>query len=463
MSLPATTFHTLIVTPRLQSFRIPICFLTFTPGPVMSNRLLLTVAIALATFVVPCFAQDHCSTDALSKNANRVLALQSELRKTTVEEMDDAVPPSVSVQMTQLKEALSRFSDATISCAKPSIDPAVLQQQLVELLHANAPEPASGSVISNSDHRYDEVLGSYGHNLRVQVSRPAEIPGFLVIQYSVNIECGYDTMLLVFELQDNQWKQRLRWQASPLKTIGEAFGDFFVFGFLQNPSSAEWRVVVAHGGPWCSSRLSGFQLDLLAPSSDPISPRVLWHTARGYSRGDFDPRLKSSANEFELRLNDDCMSFDADHCFEFRVVYRYMLDAEGHVHRVNPLALNARGFVEEWLTAPWAEAQEVSAAGSVNALEKIHEQFDKAPKPGGGDYVTHSFGPVRACAAPGTFQVQIDSTLQQMVPGKPGGESKGLPSYFFHVREIRNGYLMLSTTTEPDPTCVGPNLMPTKD
>jgi hypothetical protein len=192
-------------------------------------------------------------------------------------------------------------------------------------------------------------------------------------------------------------------------------------------------------------------------------PQVLWHIEREYSRGGFDPRLKSSGNTFELRLNADCMDFDVAGCFERRVIYRYEVDGNDHLHRLNPLALNARGFVEEWLSAPWAESQDFSATGSAAVLQKVHDDFEEPLKPADDQFVSHSLGPVRACAHTGVFQIQINSTLERIAPGTPGGESKPLPSNYFHAHQIKDGYLMLAASTEPDPACNGPNLMPARD
>ena len=157
-------------------------------------------------------------------------------------------------------------------------------------------------------------------------------------------------MLLAYELHDGVWTQKLRWQSPALKAISDAFGDFFATAYLPGSSAPEsadthWRVVVAYGRPWCTSRFSHFRIDLLSPGSrSKAAPRVLWNTGRGYSRISFDPRLKSAGNTFELRLNDDCMMRFSDDCFERRVIYRYIVDGDDHVRRVGPIAINARGF-----------------------------------------------------------------------------------------------------------------------
>jgi hypothetical protein len=429
---------------------------------------LLKILILLAPLAITCNVQGQCTAGALPQAAARVIALQLEIEQIKVGEMEEGTPPAIANKITYLKDALSHFSDIALVCAGPSIDPLELEKHLADLLHANAPEPAPNTVISASDHRYDEILGSYGHNLRVQVSRSANVPGVLAIRYSINIECGADNMLLVYELQDGAWTEKLRWQSPQLKEISDAFGDFFLSAFLRDSTSAKgdkakWQVVVAHGTPWCTSRFSGFKIDLLSAGfdRDGAAPQVLWHAERGYSRGGFDPRLKSSGNTFELRLNADCMSFDNANCFERRVIYRYTVDDNGRVHRVNPLGINARGFVEEWLSAPWSESKDFSVGESISSLQTAHELFNPPSKPGDDQFVGHSFGPIRACATQGVFQVQMNSTLERTVPGKPGGESKPLPSNYFHVREVKDGYLMLSAPTEPDPTCARPNLAPT--
>ncbi len=177
---------------------------------------------------------------------------------------------------------------------------------------------------------------------------------------------------------------------------------------------------------------------------------------RSFSRGDFPTRLKAFGNGFELRLNTMCLDPD---CYERHVIYRYRLEANGVVHRVGPIATNSRGFVEEWLSAPWEELSEVTAAEGASDLQAVHESFEHWKK-SDSEFVSHRYGPVRACANAGVFQVEINSKLDTIDPGKPGGDSKPLPSRYFHVREGKDGYVMVSAPTESDPTCTGPDLMP---
>ena len=422
--------------------------------------------ILMVVFAGRCCAQNACSPGAMPTAGARVQAVVAELRKNHVDEMETNVSPAIADQMASLKDALSVASDAALACEKPSVDVSQLRKSLIRVLHAAQPMPDDRNALSKDDPRYKEDEGTYGHNLQVEVRRPTGIARLLEIEYSVNIECGVDTMLIVYELRDDLWKQRLRWQAPPLKEISDAFGDFFLSTILPGGASAagsepKWRLVVAHGTVWCTSRFTNFKMDVLAPGNSPASPKVIWHINRDYSRGgEFDSKLKSVGNIFELRINADCMDMDSANCFERRVIYRFEVDADDHVRRVGPMGLNARGFVHEWLASPWEESQNLTVAEAQAELHKVHDGFDPPRKADGSEYYSNRYGPVRACSGSGVFQVEIDSTLEIIAPGKSDGESKPLPSRYFHVREGKDGYVMVSAPTVPDPACMGPDLMP---
>lgn len=412
---------------------------------------LVSVLLALT----PCRAQTPCTPAQLSDAADRVHHIQQGLKQVNVEEMDTDVPAEARDLITQLKDALSCAADATLAGATPSVDPVELQQKLAHVLSANPPQPPPDTAIRQDDHRFDEALGIYGHNLRVQVSRPPTVASLIEVEFSINIECGQDHMLLVYALGSGAWSRQMRWQASPLKKISDAFGDFFLATILPTPEGGTFgaRVVVAHGKPWCTSRMSGLDIDLLSPGADPNSPKVLWHTDRGYSRFNFTPTIRSSDDTFELRLNAPAGDPDG---FERRVIHRYQADERLGVHRIQPIAINARGFVEEWLDAPWSEAEGFLSQGAAPALQQVHHLFERPVKLD-AEFVSYSYGPVRACDAPKTFQVQMDPTLIRL---RPQYESQPLPIRYFQVRQTENGYLMVSAPTEPAPTCTGPNLMP---
>jgi hypothetical protein len=248
-------------------------------------------AFLLLLLAAHCLAQIPCSSAASSIEAAAALTAQNELRRVHVDDMEEGVSRQIATQMAQFKDRLTRATDVALTCAGQSISPADLQDALARSLHANLPEPRTDQSISRNDPNYAEITGSWGHDLQVRITRPAVPADLLEVRYSVNIECGDDTLLLAYEWQADRWRLRLRWQAPELHTILDAHGDFFLTAYLANPAAeprvtasgspapktaATWLVAVAHGRPWCTSRFSGFLIDLLAPGPDPASPQIVW-------------------------------------------------------------------------------------------------------------------------------------------------------------------------------------------
>jgi hypothetical protein len=246
-------------------------------------------------------------------------------------------------------------------------------------------------------------------------------------------------MLFLYEPGPKGWRRVMRWQSPEYKQISGAFGDFFEYAVL--PGSPV-KVVVAHGHPWCTSRFSGFGIDLLEATPNGDAPKVAWQTARDYSRGDFNIRLRPTGDGFELRLNTVALDING---YERTVVYRYRV-AGDQIERIAPIATNGRGFVEEWLAAPWDEAKGQTIPTAEEAMKAVHErevQLQKSEK----TYVTYTYGPVRACTVKGRFEVEMDAD--------PGGKQ----FYAIQQRTEGDGYMMVNYGTTQDERCSGPDLM----
>lgn len=412
----------------------------------------LFVALLSLTLAYNSYAQSSCTPASITSAAVNIKTIQHTLTLVHFEEGYSNVPFEASKLITELKDALTSFADASLVCVQPAVNPIELEKTFASTLSAN---PALSSEVDA------ESNGSYGHNLRVSITHPKAPVDLLEIQFSINIECGNDTMLLIYQIEGNHWTQKLRWQAPALNQISDAFGDFFLTTYLDDAvvsssTPPQWGVVVAHGTPWCQSRWSNFEMDILYPTSKPASPEVAWHANRSFSRGDFETKLKSSANTFELRTKTMCMDATA---YECHVIYHFEVDAHHQPHRIQPIATNARGFVEEWLSSPWGESQNFIAPENSVALQKTHDQYNIPLKVTDKQFMDYSYGPVRACSNKGTYQIEIDLSLNTFVSGKPGGDFESKGAWYFHVHELKNGYQLLSVTTTADSNCVGPDLM----
>lgn len=387
-------------------------------------------------------AQTACSPEITARVAAEVHRRQAELLKVQVEEMSTEVAPPLQAKIHNFKDALAAAVDEAMVCAPAEETMAEAQSRLATMLHANEQDKSPHQVISrlSTDKTFAVRDNIYGSNLKIEMDAHANAPTLRAVEVSYGNECSDDTMLLLYEPQSQGWKPVLRWQSGDYKEVSGAFGDLYQFAVL--PGSGDGlRVVVAHGTPWCTSRFSGFSLDLLAPTArTDHAPRVIWHLNRGYSRGDFPARLRTTADGFEFRVNAPATDANA---YERTVIYRYRV-VNDHVTRIGPIATNGRGFVEEWLGMPWNEAQAVTSPDAIRGMEQVHKQhtqLGKDPK----TYVTYTYGPVHACTVKGQYEVEMDAD--------PGG------SQFYIIREGPNGYTMVNYATTADERCSGPNLM----
>ncbi len=280
-----------------------------------------------------------------------------------------------------------------------------------------------------------------GASLKLTARHPDGIANLIAVEVRLDIACGYDTVLLVYERSASKWRRVLRWQRGRYDTPGDAFGDFFTYAVL--PSSGRtgaWRMVVAHGRPWCTSCFSAFDIDLLQPIYDGTEQRTIWHYEEGYSRFDSDPSIQAKRDGFELRLPVVPIDFN----FYTRPgVFRFRVEGD-RVERVQPVATNGRGFVDAWLKIDWKDAKKWSDAAGLVDLKTVHEKF-AARYTDTKDSTTFTYGPVLACSDKQHFQVEIDADT-----GK---------ATYYQIRQEQYGFTMLSASATPDARCGGHNLM----
>jgi hypothetical protein len=354
--------------------------------------------------------------------------------------MDTNVAPALRAQVAAFKDTLVAATDEALHCASADTPAEQLQAEITKQFHANQPESPQANM-------------QYGAELKFVMSAPAAAPQMRMVEIRFDIECGSDALLLVYEpaksnaeavsnsaVSSNSGKpdgfvRTLRWQAKPYDEISGAFGGFFAYALMPGQNGTPWRLAVAHGTDWCTSRWSGFGIDLIEPQSN--GARQLWHFQHGFVI-ESDPRLVARPNGFELRL--DVGTIETEQMVR-KGVFRYAVDGDT-VRRVQPIAIDGRGFVDAWLQAPWSEAKDWSLPEGLAGFEAAHEAFERGRKDA---CVAYSYGPVRACTMKGQYEVEIDAD--------PGGKQ------FFEIREGTNGYTLVNFGTTQDERCSGPDLM----
>ena len=374
-------------------------------------------------------AQQQCPVGAGPPEATQVAAIQRALLNERVEEMSTDISIAAQEKIHKFKDTLVDLANAVMSCTPTESTSSVIQNTISSLL-VKYP--------SNSTQTTDEV---YGTDLEAIVSTPNTFPGLRVIQFRFATACGYDSLLLFYEAHLQHWQLKLRWQRNSYDKESGAFGDFVEYAMLPQASSNKWRVVVSHGHPWCTSRWSGFEIDLLEPGPVPSSPHVIWHEEDGYAREDA-PKLRATSDGFDLRL--DVGTIESDVMVR-KGVFRYRVSGNS-LERVQPIATNGRSFIDAWLQAPWSDAQRWTAPSALADAREAHEDFSRERAKKSWN-VSYTYGPVHNCGMQRRAQVEIDRQ-----PGDPT---------FYIVTSGNNSFTLESVSQKPDGRCSGPDIMKT--
>ncbi|MGC1462638.1 MAG: hypothetical protein WA802_10580 [Terracidiphilus sp.] len=404
--------------------------------------LLLLLALPIALDAQPCVPPD------LTGPAEQVRSIQSQLLAVKLrDEMDEGVPAALRSRIQAFKDAFAALADTAIQCAPANANPKALGTTLVKLLDANKPE-----VHEVYDPKKPPQLDHiYGDGLQVKVTAPANVPHLLFIEFNFGIACGFDSVLLGYEANSGAWERILRWQAPAYDSVDAAFGDFFEYQPLPQAGPKSWLIAVAHGHPWCTSNMSAFDVDLLQPATVGAPEKTLFHR-KFYYRRDTDPVMKAKPLGFELRMTGESI----DGSIVMRpVIYRFQQQGNALI-RVQPIAMNGRDFVDEWIQSPWTDASSWSAASELVQLERVHAPFAARNDSHAKEFPSAAFGAVRGCNDAGAhYQVEADLDWTDQ-----NGNSRDGGTVYFQIEEGKNSFTMLSASSQPDQHCKGPDIMP---
>jgi hypothetical protein len=196
--------------------------------------------------------------------------------------------------------------------------------------------------------------------------------------------------------------------------------------------------------PDTGSLWNNFNYSVLRPSNLPLSPKFIFQGNHGHwENNDFRIALESDGFTMQFPDNSRTASITRPHVLKYRVT-------AGRVRRIGPIAVDAFGFVEEWLTVDWSEASRWSNPG-IRALHVWHKRLHS---PGAA---ADLFGdiPFRQYCSPDRKQIQISFPQRYPVSGPRPGD------VFFQLQEIgSNQFQMINIGTQPLPNCTEPEAGP---
>jgi hypothetical protein len=375
----------------------------------MLRILILALSIALA----PDGAQaQSCPQGEIRTATGAMDAARAELRALPLGDgMVTDESPQAQAAIAAMKARIGDFVTAALRCAPETIAAKTVQDDLSRLDQMRAPP----------DPR------NFGAALSFDIRRTPQ--GLIAVTANFNIECGSDTVLMIFAWRDGAWREVLRSQAAPYKTVAGAF-DSFDYTISPPDAAGHWFVVTTTVAPWCSSNWSDISYAVLRPSADAIEPRKIFGAKDWMFREDEDSRLAVGVDDFDLRFQSESV----DNAVFTRQIVRHFSVVGDRVRRVAPLADRPRDFAEEWIAAPWSDAKHWTAPGA--DLEGLHTRL--ARKKTGLEYMS-----IRKCGTRTQIEFQpYDSDTVR---------------YFLLVRGNRD-FVMQSAGRVADPRCTGKNL-----
>jgi hypothetical protein len=371
-----------------------------------------------------------CSLVAVDATAQKVQTARQHLLALPIGNgLESDVSAEAQEEIASMKASLEDFIASSMRCAGPNPNPAEIQKGLSTKTQAFALENRAYGV-----NELPEEANNYGFQLMFDVRRGPDHSGLIGITSTFQIECGMDSVLVLFAPENNSWKEVVQWTSKPYKTVA---GAFWSFDYQVSPpdESGHWFVVTKSIDPWCSSTWSMIRYSVLRPVPGSLTPDRIFSGSDFMWWGNDDyGSLSVESQKFDLKFH----SASIDGGVHNRVWVRDFSVIGNTVHRIPPLAVSPRDFVDEWVVSPWKVAAHWSGP---KALERLHTAHDLRLKP------LAEFDSVRKCSdRPDHYQVAVQI-------------GNGDQLQYFQVTGDQENYKMEAVDKLPAPACNGPDLL----
>jgi hypothetical protein len=342
------------------------------------------------------------------------------------------VSPAGQQAIAPMKHRLDEFANAYIRCQPQTLDPKKATAELAKLV---PPAPAAFGVFVNGKRVPEDE--NYGYQLDFDVRRPSSQPNLVAVTAKFQIECGEDTVLMVFAYGDGGWNEVLRAQSKPYKSIGDAWASFD-YAISPSDDSGHRYVLTKTVAPWCSSTWSLIRYEVLRPLPGSVDPKVLLSRSDSIWWGNEDRgTLTANKNDFDVRFHAESI----DTAVHNRVWVRHFRIDDNSIRRIPPVALSPRDFVDEWIISPWNEAIGWTADSATSELAKMHAKLSQHKFHDSFNYDSAT----RCSGAYPHYQIAVDSDETN--------------ENFYFLVSGESDYRMDAISTAPNPSCRGPNIL----
>jgi hypothetical protein len=359
------------------------------------------------------------------------------LQEIEIGDPDTIVPPRVRPLLTELKHQLRDHITESLN-SNLSLD------------HLQDPEKLQDILISELEHRsvrFEDAVDDqhpYGAVIDITVERPEGQSQILAITSSISIPYGDDTSLYLYERDGMSWRLILALEENDYAEISSA-----QYGLLYAVSPADENesifVATVHTTAWPVSNWQGLDFKVVRPQPDPYTPLVLLKQSEGVFLA-VDTPYKLTASKDSVTLVFQSHSFDYSILVRPRIM-KFQIKGD-HAKRIDPMAFDAQGFLEEWISQPWKEVvmwPHSKVLGNAEAWQTLLHDAQNS-------YSTE-FGFVQSCGNESNrWQIKLDfdfftdvKTPQYLLP----------ESLYFVVIKSGSNYFIRSIDVNPLQDCPG--------
>ncbi len=372
-------------------------------GPAVVRLLL---ASSLLGLVAP--AQGQLLENA--KNFSRALALAPVPVDTSIHgTVDASIPPLLA----NLKREIRNWIAEELKAHPAQVDPG----KLTEKWKAELREAGFLGAAKPGKNPFGRVLG-------LGVASVPNESGMLRVVISYDSFCSPDDSVLFFEHRaDAGWRLLINFDNTDLE---HQWGDraLVYAGISPRDGKGQFYAFIVRTRSYCpagASSWNSINYQALRPTVSPETPKVVLAGEHGYrEEGDLRVELTKEAATLEFWHRSTTNSMG-------RVfVLKYAIE-DDTARRIEPVAVDAEGFVEEWLASPWSMAVKWSEGTNQRALLDWHQRLGSG-KPFDADMMA-DYPFWQSCSPDGKLS-------QISFPKNHDGDGPKEGDVFFLVREI---------------------------
>jgi hypothetical protein len=379
-----------------------------------------------------------------SAQSSQIPKIVRELRAIPLgEPISTDVSPTARSLLKRLKKELRDLTEAVLN-GQPAATPDTFRKALLAKFQASGfGLEVSGEAGGDSTQEDD----GYGYLEDVTVRQPSG--KLLAVVITLQIPCGSDSSLYLFEQRGASWKPVLADEANDYSTVAGAQGSF---QYAVSPPDGDrgWFVVAGDVSPWCGSNWQALRYKVMRPGDSFDHPQTLLsrqeeiYVGRGESF-----KLSVSGDGFQISQWGS-QSLDADiltrvHVHKFTV-------AGSQVSRVRPLALLPQDFLDEWVELPWEEASHWVASTNPSSLQGWQSRLKQNHS--GNTRFTTEYDFVQPCPPTGDLSAwQIGLLLRYKGGAEPPADFPD--ELFFTITRSAGDFAVMAVNTERPPGCPG--------